>query len=144
MAEAESKTPAAPPKSEELTIAALRARAKEHGVKGSVSSMSKATLEYAIEAASIHRIQLHWTEARVDNEIRRITQMHGVSQLMDTKRKGFFTRAEFDLVRSCLHPDSRLSVSDEKLAKAFAIISAAEILFLSREDLQVRLKGRGE
>lgn len=43
------------------------------------------------------------------------------------KAKGLITSAEYDLIRSCLHPDSRLSVSDEKLAKAFRLFNDERI-----------------
>jgi ParB-like nuclease domain len=44
---------------------------------------------------------------------------------IDTKTP-VFTEDEFKIIRRCLHPDSRLSVSAETLAKAFAIFSRKE------------------
>ena len=49
-------------------------------------------------------------------------------------RKGLFTRADYDLIRSCLHPDSRLSVTAEKLAQAFRVFNEATISLLSEKD----------
>ncbi len=49
-------------------------------------------------------------------------------------RQGIFTRADYDTIRSCLHPDSRLSVSDEKLAQAFRLFNEAAIVLLDEKD----------
>ena len=49
-------------------------------------------------------------------------------------RKGIMTKDDFDTIRSCLHPDSRLSVSDKKLEAAFRIFNELEILFLNEKD----------
>lgn len=43
------------------------------------------------------------------------------------RAKGLITPADYDLIRSCLHPDSRLSVSDEKLATAFRVFNDSRI-----------------
>lgn len=45
-------------------------------------------------------------------------------------RDGIFAKADYDLIRSCLHPDSRLSVSEEKLATAFRLFSEADRVLL--------------
>jgi hypothetical protein len=37
-------------------------------------------------------------------------------------RAPIMTKKEFELIHSCIHPDSRLSVSDEKLHRAFLVI----------------------
>lgn len=41
--------------------------------------------------------------------------------------KGVVTQDEYNLIRSCLHPDSRASVTDEKLAKAFRVFNTDQI-----------------
>lgn len=41
-------------------------------------------------------------------------------------RKGIMDRATFNLIRSCLHPDSRASVSDKKLYDAFHAFALLE------------------
>lgn len=41
--------------------------------------------------------------------------------------RGAFTRDDYNMIRSCLHPDSRLSVSDDKLAEAFRLFNEANI-----------------
>lgn len=41
--------------------------------------------------------------------------------------KGIWTPSEYETIRACLHPDSRLSVSDEKLATAFRLFNEERI-----------------
>jgi hypothetical protein len=43
------------------------------------------------------------------------------------RAKGLITPNEYALIRSCLHPDSRASVSDEKLASAFRVFNDSRI-----------------
>ena len=43
------------------------------------------------------------------------------------RAKGLITVDQFNLLRSCLHPDSRNSVTDEKLAAAFRVFNDAKI-----------------
>ena len=43
------------------------------------------------------------------------------------RAKGLITVEEFNLVRSCLHPDSRNSVTDEKLAAAFRVLNDPKV-----------------
>ena len=54
-------------------------------------------------------------------------------------RKGIFTRADYDLIRSCLHPDSRLSVTAEKLAQAFRVFNEANIALLDENDYPTKV-----
>jgi hypothetical protein len=49
-------------------------------------------------------------------------------------RKGIFSRADYDVIRSCLHPDSRTSVSDQKLANAFRLFNEADILLIKETE----------
>ena len=73
--------------------------------------------------------------ARVDAVTRQSKRAEADARRVLNARKGIITRADYDVIRSCLHPDSRLSVSDSKLAKAFRIFNEAEILFLNENDL---------
>lgn len=43
------------------------------------------------------------------------------------RAKGLITPAEYSTIRSCLHPDSRKSVTDEKLAAAFRVFNDSRI-----------------
>ena len=53
-------------------------------------------------------------------------------------RKGIMTRKVFDNIRRCLHPDSRQSASDERLAEAFRLFSKLELRLLSESDFPTR------
>ena len=44
--------------------------------------------------------------------------------------RGVMTKSELNILLACLHPDSRMSASDEKLAEAFRIIRSVEIPLL--------------
>lgn len=48
--------------------------------------------------------------------------------------RGIMTRQEYNLLLSCLHPDSRASVSDERLSEAFQLLRSKEIVFLPGAD----------
>jgi hypothetical protein len=43
------------------------------------------------------------------------------------RAKGLITPDEYNVIRSCLHPDSRASVTDEKLAAAFRLFNDSRI-----------------
>jgi transposase len=53
-------------------------------------------------------------------------------------RKGVMTRKTFDAIRRCLHPDSRQSVSDERLAEAFRLFGKLELKLLPESDFPTR------
>jgi hypothetical protein len=55
-------------------------------------------------------------------------------KLMIEKRKGVLTSTEYKMIWSCLHADSRKSVSDEKLNKAFNLFTKIEKLILSEKE----------
>jgi hypothetical protein len=50
-------------------------------------------------------------------------------------RKGIMTKANFNLIRSCLHPDN--SASPERRAKAFDLFNSLEILVLDETQLPI-------
>lgn len=53
-------------------------------------------------------------------------------------RKGIISKATYNLIWSCLHPDSRGSVTDEKLARAFREFEPLEKLVLSEKENPTR------
>jgi transposase len=53
-------------------------------------------------------------------------------------RKGVMTRKTFDAIRRCLHPDSRQSVSDDRLAEAFRLFGRLELKLLPESDFPTR------
>jgi hypothetical protein len=87
-------------------------------------------------------------QAEVQNRVKfarkRIDQMELESRRVLDARKGILSRANYDLIRSSLHPDSRLSITDEKLAEAFRIFNEAEILFLNEKDRPTTLPSMDE
>jgi hypothetical protein len=85
------------------------------------------------EAGFEPRVQAEVQE-RLEVEIKFMKRMQTESRRVLESRKGIITRDDYDLIRSCLHPDSRESASDEKLAEAFRIFNEAEILFLNEKD----------
>jgi hypothetical protein len=48
--------------------------------------------------------------------------------------RGYITRDKFMTMWRCLHPDSRNSVSDRKLAEAFDILSGLERILVKRDE----------
>jgi hypothetical protein len=49
-------------------------------------------------------------------------------------RKGLMSKADYNKIMSCLHPDSRKSITDEKLVEAFQIWRKLEILLLDEKE----------
>lgn len=49
-------------------------------------------------------------------------------------RKGVFTAAQYRLIKACLHPDSRDSVSPERLAEAFRLFNESDILLMDNRE----------
>lgn len=54
-------------------------------------------------------------------------------------RKGVMNAATFDAIRRCLHPDSRNSLSDKKLAEAFDLFNSLEKRLLNEKDSPTNL-----
>lgn len=80
---------------------------------------------------------------RVQNEVRRrideIILPHWKKQIAEAKlyydkRKGIMNRATFHLIWSALHPDSRNSITDGKLERAFTAFSILEKHLLNEKD----------
>ena len=95
-------------------------------------------LEVEIE----HRVRqenLKWLQKQLDQYNENAAHYEAV---MKSRKGGVLTSAEFKLVWSCLHTDSRKSVSDERLNKAFNLFSKLEKLILSeaeKPDRRVRV-----
>ena len=67
-------------------------------------------------------------EAQIGAVSKQVREMYdAVQRFHSAERHGVFTKADYDLIRSCLHPDSRASASDQKLGKAFRIFNEANI-----------------
>jgi len=59
------------------------------------------------------------------------------------RAKGLITPDEYNIIRSCLHPDSRASVSDKKLAEAFRVFNDSRIKTLLVKDVPPRRNAGG-
>jgi hypothetical protein len=82
-------------------------------------------IEPRVQAEISRRTELIWNEAkRIEADARRVLNA----------RKGIFTKAEYAVIRACLHPDSRLALSDQKLAEAFRAFNEATINLLTEDD----------
>lgn len=73
------------------------------------------------------------TNLRVEAAMSQARRMQADARRILDSRKGIMTSADYDLIRSCLHPDSRLSVTDEKLATAFRTFNALELVLLDEK-----------
>jgi ADP-ribose pyrophosphatase YjhB (NUDIX family) len=93
-------------------------------------------------------------EAQIGAVSKQVQEMYdAVQRFHAAERNGIFSRGDYDLIRSCLHPDSRASASDQKLAKAFRTFNEAKIRLIppprptdvpsSLEDLLKRPKPAG-
>jgi hypothetical protein len=106
----------------------------------SIPATAKQKLEMA--QRQIRRELEAEAQARVTAEIKRIfertrndyEQLKARTDRILDAHAGVFTKAEFAVIQACLHPDSRLSVSDEKLAEAFRVFRAAEDILVGEKE----------
>lgn len=107
--------------------------------------LSKSAQEKLAAAIKTHKRMLDREfEVRVLEECRKrldelslpahAKQVEEAQMLLRSRHKGIMPRSIFQLIRSCLHSDSRKSVTDKKLDQAFHEFSTRERLFLSEED----------
>jgi predicted ArsR family transcriptional regulator len=82
-------------------------------------------------------------ETRVRDDCKRwldeISLPHYLKQLEQLERRisnrqGIMNKVTFDAVRRCLHPDSRATVSEERLAEAFRLFNSLEKLVLNEKE----------
>ena len=69
-------------------------------------------------------------EAEIERAARNAERERYKIGLASIRAKGVIALSDYKLIRSCLHPDSRESVSDEKLAAAFRIFNDPKIEML--------------
>jgi hypothetical protein len=83
-----------------------------------------------LEAEFEPRVQAE-VERRIGGAFDRAREMYdSIERFESTERRGVITEAEYKLIRSCLHPDSRNSASEEKFNKAFRVFNEAKIKFI--------------
>lgn len=95
-------------------------------------AIKQATRKLEVEIE--HRVRqenLKWLQKQLDQYNENAAHYEAV---MKSRKGGVLTSAEFKLVWSCLHTDSRKSVSDERLNKAFNLFSKLEKLILSEAE----------
>jgi DNA-binding CsgD family transcriptional regulator len=81
-------------------------------------------------------------EARVQTEVRNrlsvvlpgLRDRERQARHVMERRRGIMPRTDYDLVLRCIHPDSRLSASDEMLARAFRVWNDIRLLVLNEDE----------
>jgi hypothetical protein len=76
------------------------------------------------------RLQQRLQEALDDTVLPAYNETYAIYRELSEARKGLMTKATYNKIASCLHPDSRNSVTDEKLVDAFQIWRGLEIRLL--------------
>ena len=88
------------------------------------------------------RLDLEFEKRVLDEIRRRVTDVilpyyqkeQAQAKAAMNARKGVMDKATFDKIRRCLHPDSRKTASDERLAEAFDAFMALEKKLLTEKD----------
>jgi len=76
------------------------------------------------------RVQQRLQELLGDTVLPHYNEIKANYEAVTKARKGLMDKATFNKIRRCLHPDSRQSVSDERLHEAFQLFSRMELLLL--------------
>src|SRR5262249_25491475 len=58
--------------------------------------------------------------------------------VVQSRESGIMTHANFKFIRSCVHPDSRKSASDEKLHRAFRVFNRLEYVLCDEVELPTK------
>jgi hypothetical protein len=95
-------------------------------------AVKQATRKLEVEIE--HRVRAEVTKWLNDDLLPMYRKNEALYKLMIEKRNGAMTNAEYKLIWSCLHSDSRKSVSDEKLNKAFNLFTKLEKLILNEKE----------
>ena len=95
--------------------------------------MLRRVIRRELEAEFEPRVQAE-VKLRVQAENRLAREMADDAQRVLDAHNGVFDRADYAVIRSCLHPDSRGSASDAKLAKAFRLVNEARTLLEKKQE----------
>jgi orotate phosphoribosyltransferase-like protein len=71
---------------------------------------------------------------RLDGAIKAIERRERSAARVLEGRNGIFTFAQYRLLKACLHPDGRDSVSPERLSEAFRLLNEADILLMNNKE----------
>ena len=106
-----------------------------------LSMSAQAKLELATKQAAKkleteieHKVRAEVQRWLTDDLLPMYRQKEATYNLIIKSRKGALSNAEYKLIWSCLHTDSRRSVSDEKLNKAFHLFTKLEKLVLDEKE----------
>lgn len=99
------------------------AKVKEARMRKQIRRELEAELEPTIQAE---------VQARIGASFKNAQQMHTEAKLVLEARKGVMTKADFQLILACLHPDN--SASTEKRARAFDLFRRSEIVLLDERN----------
>src|SRR5262245_51074095 len=94
-------------------------------LKAKAAAPAQPSVTNAVDKARVAELEAE-NAAFQDEVIRLKTVLESWANVIKTRESGILAHGQFKLIRSCLHPDSRNSASDEKLAKAFRIFNRLE------------------
>jgi hypothetical protein len=115
--------------------AASAARAANAARKPRQPAKPRAAPEHKADRAEIDRLQAEndKLQQKVFNLKLHLDTLSGVL----TRRTGAMTRAEYNSILSCLHPDSRKSVSDRKLADTFTLFNRFRYVLCNNDEMPI-------
>jgi ParB-like chromosome segregation protein Spo0J len=125
----------------EAEIAALEAREEPIIDRADLSMTAQQKLDSAIKQEKA-RLAVDFNR-RVNDEIKKrldeiflpdIKKQIADAEKLYTRRKGMMTKDIFNAIRRALHPDSRNSISEQKLGEAFDAFMALEKNLLDEKD----------
>jgi hypothetical protein len=119
----------------EATLAARAASAARAARKSEQPAKPRAAPEHKADRAEIDRLQAENDELqqKVFNLKLHLDTLSGVL----TRRTGAMTRAEYNSILSCLHPNSRKSVSDRKLADTFTLFNRFRYVLCNNDEMPI-------
>jgi hypothetical protein len=127
-----------PADAKDQKTAELKARIRELEAELARERMLREAAEAALragdEAAALQAENAAWQ----DEVIRLKIVLDSWNNVIKSRESGIMVHANFKLIRSCLHPDSRNSASDEKLARAFRVFNRLEYVLCDEAELPTK------
>src|SRR5215813_15204192 len=99
--------------------------------------VTKPVTKFSTDGSAVASLQAENAALR-DEVIELKTVLQAWRTVVQSRESGIMVHANFKLVRSCLHPDSRKSASEEKLAKAFRIFNRLEYVLCDEAELPTK------
>ena len=91
-------------------------------------------VEPQVDAAAVSMSAQQKLEAAIRQEKRRLASEFEQRVRSEIKKRIVFKLAEFKTIISSLHPDSRKSISNEKLEQAFKLMNGKRLKLVSEEE----------